>query len=240
MTTWLSILHAFELPLMFDVLIGGDVEYRDKDGFYEFEPGEEDKTTVYGASDYYVSAAVASGYVMRSGSHFTEFVVHGNGMPTIGIVRPMASLDAGTGTDYFFINDSEERYIVRSRLEELYTDFLAQRTDDWGDGNVHACEYRPSTGRMCWTNWNDEEEEGSSNTERFSNRNRATTFGMLLNSTTFGMLLNFDKGTLAVYENNRKLDVMKDGLSGPYCWYTTVSHEASVAIKKARLATTAS
>jgi len=93
LTTWLSILHAFELPLMFDVLLGGDVEYRDEDGYYEFEPGEEDKTTVYGALDIYASTAVASGYVMRSGSHFTEFDITGES--SIGIVRPMAGLDAG-------------------------------------------------------------------------------------------------------------------------------------------------
>lgn len=115
------------------------------------------------------------------------------------------------------------------RLEKLYANFLAQRTDDWGDGNVHACEYRSDSGRMYWTNWNDEE-EGSDRQSLLSSRHVGTTIGMLL---------NLDEGTLTVYKNNRKLDVMKDGLSGPYCWYTTVSNEDSVAIKKARLATMA-
>ena len=36
---------------------------------------------------------------------------------------------------------------------------------------------------------------------------------------TIGMLLNLDKGTLTVYRNGHRLGVMKDGLSGPYCWY---------------------
>ena len=38
---------------------------------------------------------------------------------------------------------------------------------------------------------------------------------------TVGMLLDLTMGTLAVYKNNRRLGVMKDGLSGSYCWYAT-------------------
>ena len=49
-------------------------------------------------------------------------------------------------------------------------------------------------------------------------------------SDTIGMLLDLDEGTLTVYKNNRRLGVMKDGISGSYCWYTTVSfkHDAVV------------
>ena len=39
---------------------------------------------------------------------------------------------------------------------------------------------------------------------------------------TIGMLLDFNNGTLAVYKSNRRLGVMKDGLSGSYCWYVTL------------------
>ena len=56
---------------------------------------------------------------------------------------------------------------------------------------------------------------------------------------TVGMLLNLDEGTLAVYKNNRRLGVMKDGLSGPYCWYADVSNGDTVSISKARLQATA-
>lgn len=164
-TTWLSILHAFELPLMFDVLLGSDVEHRDKDGYpcsVEFgNEGTEDKTKVYGALDFYPSSAVVSSYVMRSGSHFAEFQI-GHGRPNIGVVRPMESLNAGTFRDgffrdeFYFIRDPE-RYNFEPRLDELYSTFLAQRADDWGNGNVHACEYQACIGRLCWTDWNDEE-----------------------------------------------------------------------------------
>ena len=37
-----------------------------------------------------------------------------------------------------------------------------------------------------------------------------------------GMLLNLDVGTLTVYRNNRRLGVMKTGLSGSYCWYASL------------------
>lgn len=33
-----------------------------------------------------------------------------------------------------------------------------------------------------------------------------------------GLLLDLDQGTLTVYINGRKLGVMKDGLTGEYCW----------------------
>ena len=41
---------------------------------------------------------------------------------------------------------------------------------------------------------------------------------------TVGMLLNLDGGTLTVYRNNRRLGVMKTGLSGPYCWYVSLAN----------------
>ena len=39
---------------------------------------------------------------------------------------------------------------------------------------------------------------------------------------TIGLLLDLDEGTLTVYKNGRRLGVMKDGLSGEYCWYTSI------------------
>ncbi|EJK49548.1 hypothetical protein THAOC_31564, partial [Thalassiosira oceanica] len=62
---------------------------------------------------------------------------------------------------------------------------------------------------MSWTNWDDEltggvEWDGMESCQ---------------SGDTVGMLLNLDEGTLTVYKNNRRLGVMKDGLSGPYCWF---------------------
>ena len=49
---------------------------------------------------------------------------------------------------------------------------------------------------------------------------------------TIGMLLNLDEGTLTVYKNNRRLGVLKDGLSGSYCWFVSVSTGDAISIKR--------
>ncbi|EJK74188.1 hypothetical protein THAOC_04148 [Thalassiosira oceanica] len=71
-TTWLSILHIYEHPLLFDVLIGGCIEHLN-----------EDKTTVCATGDDGISSAVASRHVMSSGVHFAEFQI--TGTPYIGV-----------------------------------------------------------------------------------------------------------------------------------------------------------
>ena len=48
----------------------------------------------------------------------------------------------------------------------LCEDLLFARSDEWGSGNVHACQYCCEDGDMIWTNWEredlgwDEWEEG--------------------------------------------------------------------------------
>ena len=132
-TTWLSIHHRLEHLLMFDVLLGAYIGYRNWD-----------KTAVCGTKKGDFCTAVSSGHVMRSGIHFAEFEII-SGEPYIGIVRPMPSLDAEAyENDCFFVG-----------RRAFYHAFLAQRSDDWGDGNVHACEYSSYTGKVCWTDWDD-------------------------------------------------------------------------------------
>ena len=199
--TWLSILRRFENLFSFDVLLGGYIEHPNGD-----------KTTVRGTSHCFGSVAVSSGYVMSSGAHYAEFQI--TGTPCIGIVRPMPGLDANAykdeGKDFCFIG-----------VPSLKPDFLAQKSDDWGNGDVHACEYGSFEGGMSWTSWDDEGdgalEEGMEG---------CTTDDIL------GMLLNLDDGTLTVYKNNRHLGVLKDGLSGPYCWYAEVTRGCTVTIKR--------
>ena len=199
--TWLSILHRFEHLLDFDVLLGGYIEHRNGD-----------KTTVRAYEYCDECTAVSSGNVMRTGTHYARFNLI-RGTPCIGIVRPMPSLDAGAydGDFDFMCNPA------------FYSDFLAQRSDDWGDGKVHACDYRSYNGDVRCIDWDEREEL------------RAYWEGMESCSTgdTVGMLLNFDDGTLTAYKNNRRLGVLKDGLSGPYCWYVVIDEGDVVAIKQA-------
>ncbi|EJK51475.1 hypothetical protein THAOC_29344, partial [Thalassiosira oceanica] len=84
-------------------------------------------------------------------------------------------------------------------------------SDDWGDSNVHACDYNCDDGKMNWTDWEDYEID-----------NEWEGMESCPSGNTVGMLLNLDEGTLTVYKNNRRLGVIKDGLSGSYCWYIEV------------------
>jgi len=51
-------------------------------------------------------------------------------------------------------------------------------------------------------------------------------------SCTIGMLLDLDEGTISVYNNGRKLGVMKRGLAGHYCWVVTLAGGTRVTIKR--------
>ena len=197
-TSWLSILHRYEHLLMFDVLMGGDIEHQNGD-----------KTTVQATCDDRYCAAVSSSYPMTSGTHYSEFEIIA-GVPYIGIVRPMPGLD--TEGNYPF-------------HREFYRDFLAQRSEDWGDSTVHACEYLSQNGKMYWTNWGDEDNWGLDWEGRESCRT----------GDTVGLLLNLDKGTLTVYKNNRRLGLMKNDLNGSYCWFVTLFDDDTVALKKGKL-----
>ena len=46
-----------------------------------------------------------------------------------------------------------------------------------------------------------------------------------------GMLLDLDEGTLSVYNNDRRLGVMKRGLAGHYCWAVSMSGDCQVTIR---------
>ncbi|EJK48052.1 hypothetical protein THAOC_33185 [Thalassiosira oceanica] len=140
-TTWLSILHRFQHLLLFDVLLGNNIEYQNGDKS-TVQTTAAIKSTVQGTATIY-NAALSSGYVMSSGSHYAEFQI--GETPFIGVVRPMPGLDAGAyQEEFYFVGESG-----------LLPDFLAQRSDDWGDGDVHACEYFSFNGRMSWTDWED-------------------------------------------------------------------------------------
>ncbi|EJK70891.1 hypothetical protein THAOC_07715 [Thalassiosira oceanica] len=202
--TWLSILHRDENLLVFDVLLGSYIEHQDGN-----------KTVVSSAGgDYDRSVAVSSGYVMKSGAHYAEFLITGG--PYIGIVRPMPGLDADAYDVFDFFSS------------EFYTDFLAQRSDDWGDSEVNVCEFSCCDGERGWADWHD---------GRFDNEWEGTE--SCQSGDIVGMLLNLDGGTLTVYRNNRRLGVMKTGLSGPYCWHVSLSKSQAgtdaVSIKRGAL-----
>ncbi|EJK56773.1 hypothetical protein THAOC_23272, partial [Thalassiosira oceanica] len=142
--------------------------------------------------DHFDSVAVSIRYAMKLGAHYAEFLI--TGAPCIGIVRPMPGLDADAYQENFHWFD-----------DLLFADFLAQRSDDWDDSDVHACEFSCDDGTMNCTDWDDKRQFGL-NWEGMES---------CQSGDTVGMLLHLDEGTLTVYKNNRRLGVMKDGLSGP-------------------------
>ena len=53
---------------------------------------------------------------------------------------------------------------------------------------------------------------------------------------TVGMLLDLNEGTLTAYMNDRQLGVMKNRLSGEYCWFTLFyGRGSSVSIERGAL-----
>ena len=204
-TTWLSILHRFEHLLLFDVLLGGGLEHRDGD-----------KSRVYGTTDDHCTA-LSSSYVMSSGSHYAEFQFTALNYyaPFFGVARTMPKRILGS-EDFCFFRSVH------------FDTFLAARTDEWGDGNVHACQYFSLNGHTIWTDF-EGEGTGGYHWADWEGMERCRT------GDTIGMLLNLDAGTLSVYKNNRHLGIMTDGLSGPYCWYVRVRTGQSVAIKRGEL-----
>ncbi|EJK50836.1 hypothetical protein THAOC_30060 [Thalassiosira oceanica] len=208
-TTWLSVLRESEHPLKFDTLLGCGIEHINerKTSVRTGDIVIDDIFTV-GAE---IVTAVASNYVMESGIHYAEFHIAA-GDPFICIVRPMPNLDQSR-----YANDNFSFFAV-----SLCDDFLAERTVEWGTGNVHVCGYYCKNGQMSWTNWDGGEQFGVD----WEGMEGCET------GDTVGMLLNLDEGTLAVYSNNRRLGVMKDGLSGSYCWCTTSVGESALAIER--------
>ena len=174
------------------------------------EHANERRTSIRGGHD--VSSAVASICVMVSGIHCAEFHIVG-GEPNIGIVRPIPNLDPERYANGFF-----------SFFNPLFHDvFLAARTYEWGSSNVHLCQYITIDGKMSWSNWAGggavigwEQWEGMESCQ---------------SGDTVCMLLNLDRGTLTVYKNNRRLGVMKDGLTGSYSWCTTLGRRDAVTIR---------
>ena len=163
-------------------------------------------------------AAVASNYVMESGIHYAEFQITA-GICLIGIVLPMPNLDP-------------RRYVnghFSFTRRQLHDDFMAARSEDWGVDNVlaynvHACEYDCEDGGVISTDWGG----GHAEWDEWEGMEKCNP------GNTVGMMLDLDEGKLSVYKNNRRLGVMKDELSGSYCWFARIFESSAVSIKRGK------
>ena len=149
--------------------------------------------------------------VMRGGKHFVTFQVEegSKGFVCLGIIRPINNWNGDRLGDF---NPFESRQ------------FAALRENDngrWGNSDVNICMYRYVAGK-CWScSW----EVNSGLADGDSTWNNARLF----EGSVLGMLLDLDEGTLAIYQNNQKLGVMKSGLTGEYCWGICLLFGASTA-----------
>ena len=94
----------------------------------------------------------------------------------------------------------------------------------WGTSDVNCCAYDCGTGVCYWSDWSDCDDTEWKGIEGLDE------------DGTIGLLLDLDEGTLSVYKNRRRLGVMKSGLSGEYCWFTSMSSRGqTVSIEKVAL-----
>ena len=181
-------------------------------------------------------AASCSDYVMTSGRHFAKFTVTSLENSPSG-----SSQGQEDSFRYFYCRFGLMRPIQLKKLERsplpgycpLYDQLVSgmfldggfaehYRTDAWGDGNVHCCLYYDFQGTCEWSNWNSKE-DGIFTGQRWD--------GMIGGTLThdireYGLLLDLDVGTLSMYQGNRCLGVMMSGLTGEYCWVTSILAQA--------------
>jgi len=146
------------------------------------------------------SSALCSNHVMRSGRHFAAFTkLADNYDTTVGVVRPVQ------------INRSDFRggalREFSPRMPRYWEYLRGKQTDRWNDSNVQCCAVIAHAG-FFWYDWAHDEEH--------------TRIEGFQGGASIGLLLDLDDGTLSMYQNGRSLGVLKDSLSGEYCWYATV------------------
>lgn len=193
-------------PRIFDQLIGKNISYVDNDKSLI-------KCTV--DQSQYSQTAICN-HVMRAGRHYATFTV-GTHSCMIGIIRPLPYWNK-KGFESFNPHTDQHRY----------SELLSERTERWGNSNVHYCSLF-GFGRKCWGGWVRRYES-----DHWDERDEAS----FEKGEILGMLLDLDAGTLSIYKNGQRVCVMKDGLSGEYCWTTTIwSYDESVRIEKGSIPT---
>ena len=109
-------------------------------------------------------------------------------------------------------------------LPDFCEHFTQREGSEQYNNTVNCCMYYAFNGCCYSHDWG----EGD------SDRNEWDGMESLSGSFKLGMLLDLDEGTLSVYNNGRKLGVMKRGLAGQYCWVVSLS-ETQVTIKRGKV-----
>ena len=207
-------LEKYRGPRVFDQLIGGAVSY----------VADDNKSHVKFDVEYLDSSTAICNHVMRAGRHYVTFTREGNHADPVhrgirfGIIRPLPNWDKNGMQAFDPIH------------EEYFNELLQERTDRWGDSNVHYCS-TSGRGRCIWQDWSS-----------YDYKQAVPWDGMeevsFVSGDKIGMLLDLNAGTLSMYKNGRRLGTAKDGLAGEYCWTTSSwTHSISATIEKGSVPT---
>ena len=220
---WIELYHHLLMlrsTLTFNQLVGASIIYGANQSTVRSTGSFSDVTF-----DEY-SSALCSNHVMRSGRHFaviTELLSDGPVSLLTALGRP-----AGPGEDRMIglirpvkvnksdFEDGELDGFVPG-MKKFWGYLRAQRTERWGDSNVNECVVDAS-GMFSWLDW--------------ETRSLCTFIEGFEEGAPKGLLLDLDEGTLSIYQNSQRLAVLKDGLSGEYCWLAIVKWGASVSIRR--------
>ena len=206
-------LSVFRLPLQFDKLIG-ECNYVDS----------TDKTTV----DYLgiLSATAICNNTMRAGKHYVSFQVNDDDSNrprfaiSCGIMRPTTK-------------DITSLECCHPGVDDL-SSFSLKDYKSLHNDNVDCCLMDTFTGRGVtrerWKKWKLSELNAMNEEQYFRavKQNQCCSFlnwegrGQIPDTPfKIGMVLDLDEGTLDVYDTDRRLGTMKNGLVGEYCWVVT-------------------
>ena len=227
--TMLQELERFRVPLEFERVSGVTMEYTE----YATRAGI---TTERNDDNW----AVATTYsVMKRGKHYAVFRIKGDyynqeymGDVNVGVTRSLEGwrgkgIWPGGCFDPVHYGPPPRRIEPNQptegelELESMWSLIATRRTERWGSGNVHCCAYNYEEGDCVWSDWiNDKVSANWEGMDRLNGEGE------------IGLLLDLDEGTLTVYMNGTRLGIMKDGLTGEYCWYTGIANGAAVHIEK--------
>jgi hypothetical protein len=155
---------------------------------------------------------------MRSGKHFALFTQAG--FTIVGVVRPV-QIDRATFGD-------GELDSFSPGFQSFWEYLIGQRTDSWGDSNVHCCTMNTagsfcnlfSYGTFHWYDW--------------ISRSPIETIDGIQGGVPIGLLLDLVERTLTAYQNGQRIGMLKDGLSGEYCWCATASSGTATSVSVER------
>jgi len=208
-TALLRQLNMLREPLEFKHLIGKHIHHT----------SAESKSKVSMNENGNGRNCAMSNLKMRGGTHFASFNISQGADKfyiDVGIVRPLP------GWEKKELESFDPVYVYS--FHNLSQDLLAERTERWGTSDINCCSYYCDDGDCSWSNWSDY------HPELYEGRESLNEEG------TIGLLLDLDEGTLTVYKNGRKLGIMKSGLTGEYCWYTSMhSRGDTVSIERGAL-----